>query len=271
MKKIQSLAMKKYAWLLKILVPLLAITVVAVTFARVPHWLHGAPHTAVTPPVADNGVTYSQEDKNRLNELIAVYAHMDSCRVVFASGAMDATDPADSTASLHSPFRFCKNGDELYYQTGDVEMIALKNIYVSVSHNTKKMFVGPARKVMPPFQLPADSLVRIWMSEHYTLAGSAEESKGSVRLLCGNHITCKEYRFDYDPAARVLKGLYMRLTNLNDPLNNSMDKEVKISINQWREDHIPDALLRPGSYLVQGREGWKPAGAYADYTLISLF
>lgn len=263
--------MKKITFSLKILIPILILTGVVMAFAGVPHWMYRSRPIPVVAPAADKGVVYKREDENMLRELMGVYARIDSCHELFMTGSLDARDPADSSSTLHSPFRFCRKGNELYYQTGDVEMVALEDIYITVSKSTKKMFVGPARTIISPFKMATDSMVDIWRNDHYTIDTKVVPEQTTVRLLCPNHITCKEYRYDYDPGARVLRGVYMRLTNLNDPLNTAMDKEVKMSVDLWKEKDIPMALLRTGTYLVKGTSGWKPAAAYADYTLISLF
>lgn len=264
--------MKNIAWLLKILIPVLVVTVVVVAFAGVPRWMHmPKPKQVATIVSDDSGVTYTPEEEHMLKEVIAVYARMDFCRQLYTTGILEANDPADSTVALHSPFKFCRKGNDLYYQSGEMEVIALENIYISISNQSKKIFVGPARKIISPLQMATDSLVDIWKKDHYSIDAHVLPEQTTVRLLCSNHITCKEYRYDYDPAAMVLKGVYMRLTNLDDPLNTAMDKEVRMSVDQWRETDIPPALLKTGTYLAKGKAGWEPVGAYADYTLISLF
>ena len=266
--------MKKVAWLLKILLPVIILGGVIVSFAGIPKWMHRAKPLAVAPTaptVPERGIVYSVEEKRKLGQLAAIYDHMNGCAELDASGVLTAYDPADSSATLQHPFRLCRKGKELYYQTGDMEMISLSDMYISVSHKARKIFIGPAKTVLPPFQLPTDSLAVTWQSDNYRMVTEDLPGKSRMRMLCDNHITCKEYRFDYDTAAMAVKQVYMRLTNLRDPLNNKLDKEVSLTVNEWREQHIPAALLKTSTYLVKEHDGWHATAAYAGYDLVSLY
>ncbi|MGF6848142.1 hypothetical protein QFZ51_003377 [Chitinophaga sp. W3I9] len=263
--------MKKFIWILKFILPALILGGVIISFAGVPAWMNSTSRKLSVNPASKEGVLHSMKDESALRQLIGVYAHMDSCQEFYTAGTISAKDPSDSASNLYTAYSFCRKGNEFYYQASDVETIALKDIFISVSKNTKKIFVGPARKVLPPFHMPADSLVQIWRDENYKITEDVSSGKASISMENSRHISCKEYRYEYDPSAMVLKGLYMRLTNLLDPLNDQMDKEVMITVDRWQEGTIPQKLLQKQTYLEKGSEGWEPAGAYAGYTLISLF
>lgn len=263
--------MKKFIWILKFVFPVLILGAVIISFAGVPWWMNPVIHKRSAAPAPEADGVHSMRDESALRQLIGVYAHMDSCQQFYTAGTMSAKDPSDSATNLNTTYSFCRRGNEFYYQANDVETVALKDIYISVSKNTKKIFVAPARKVLPPFQMPADSLVQIWRAENYKITEEISNSKASVSMLNNRHISCKEYRFEYDPAAMVLKGTYMRLTNLQDPLNDQMDKEVRITVDRWQEGAIPQKLLQKETYLEKRNGDWEPAGAYSGYTLISLF
>lgn len=263
--------MKKFIWILKFVFPVLILGGVIISFAGVPGWMNPAMRRQPAAPAPEEEVLHSMKDESALRQLIGVYARMDSCREFYTAGTMSAKDPSDSATNLNTTYSFCRRGNEFYYQASDVETIALKDIYISVSKNTKKIFVGPARKVLPPFRMPADSLVQIWRAEDYKISEDISSGKASVSMLNNRHISCKEYRFEYDPTAMVLKGMYMRLTNLQDPLNDQMDKEVRITVDKWQEGVVPQKLLQKETYLEKSNGGWAPAGAYSGYTVISLF
>lgn len=263
--------MKKFIWILKFVVPVLILGGVIISFAGVPGWMNPATRGLSVKPAPEEGVLHSMKDESALRQLISVYAHMDSCQEFYTAGTISAKDPSDSATNLYTAYSFCRRGNEFYYQASDVETIALKDIFISVSKNAKKIFVGPARKVLPPFHMPTDSIVQIWRDENYKITEEISSGKASISMRNSRHISCKEYRFEYDPATMVLKGQYMRLTNLLDPLNDQMDKEVVITVDRWQESVIPQKLLQKETYLQKGGEGWKPASAYAGYTLVSLF
>lgn len=263
--------MKKIVWILKLFIPCLILGGVIISFAGVPRWIRPAARPEPEMRAPEKNTVYSPEEEAKLRQLILVYAHMDSCRKLYTTGTMNTSDPSDSTGNMHSAFSFCRNENELYYQVGDAEMVALKDIYISISRSAKKIFVGPPRKVLPPFQFPADSLVQVWKSEHYSVEGDTSGAGATLRLLNPTHIACKEYRFEYNPVTMALKSQYMKLTSLADPFNDKLDKEVRIVVNRWQEGNIPDMLLRKEHYLKSGKNGWEPAGAYSGYTLIPLF
>ena len=91
-----------------------------------------------------------------------------------------------------------------------------------------------------------------------------------VSLRCANHATCKEYRFVLDTSGNVLKELYLRLTNLDDPLNTEMDKEIKVSFSRWQVNQAPANLLKRDNYVVKTHNKWVPAIAYRGYELVSI-
>lgn len=262
--------MKKIVWSWKILISLLLLGGVIIASAGIPRWLHlGKPPVVNKPPAAATPV-FGKKEEGLVRQLIAVTAHMESCPEMFISGTFNIKDPSDGTADTRQPFRLCRKGNALYYQNGDMETVALEDVYINISKDAQKMIVGPARKIVSPFQFPSDTVVQFWKSEGYTISGETHAEVSTIRMLRENHVSCKEYRYDYDSSAMVMKRIYMRLTNLRDPLNSSMDKEMTIMIDQWKEKDIPTSLLRRNTYLVKKADGWEPAGEYTGYTVVSL-
>lgn len=265
--------MKKYIISIKIIVPVLALTLVAAAFASpaVRSWLRpaGKSSAVVTPAAKDGG--YTVEDEKLLRDMLGVYAHLDSCKTFLVAGRFAATDPADSSRQMDAAFRFYKDGTQFYYRIGDNEMIALQDAYISINHTAKKIFIAPPKKVLPPFHMSTDSLLRLWKEDRYQLSATDTGDTRMLQLLCENHVTCKEYRFAYNRSKHVMQSYFMRLTDLSDPLNTALDKTVLVTINEWVEDNTPGDLLRRSRYVVRHQDNWKPAGVYRDYQLMGSF
>lgn len=262
--------MKKILLLVKTFLPLTLMAGVVIAVASSPVF-EQAPKAPVDNTAVWTAYHFSQEEKALMASVFNLYAHIDTCRTLFMSGSIRATDPADSTADMHQAFRFCRNGDELYYQLGDVEMVSLKDRFITISHQAEKIIVSPPKKLVAPFQLPVDTLMKIWERENYRVTGSLRGQDAVVSLRCANHASCKEYRFVFDPSAVSLRELYMRMTNLDDPLNEEMDREMRITLDTWKEGYVPDRLLRADTYLEGNKSSLQPAGDYGHYELINKF
>jgi hypothetical protein len=263
--------MKKYTWSIRILLPMLAILLVAGAYAGAPAirlWWYQQTVDNSTENYAPD-TPYSVEEENILKELIAVCGYMDSVLVFTVEGNMQASDPTDSANVLNTHFRYCRNGDATYYQTGNNEVATLKDAYISVNGDAKKILLSPPKEILPGLQLPADSILRIWKEDRYIVSRSITPPLVTINLLCENHITCKQYRFIYNQDTRLLHEVFMRLTDLNDPLNKQLDKPVRISYQHWQEGQVPAALFRKEHYLDVQQGSYVPSASYAGYELMS--
>lgn len=254
----------------KALLPLLLVTGVIIAVASSPVFKQDTKAPAAGT-MAWMEYHFSPEEKRLMTSVFDLYAHMDTSRVLYISGAIHATDPADSSTNMNQAFRFCRQGDELYYQLGDIEMISLKDKFITISHQAEKMIVSPPKKLVAPFQLPVDTMMKMWEMENYRVTGVVSGQDSIVSLRCADHATCKEYRFAFDPAASALRELYMRMTNLEDPLNDAMDREVKITFDTWKTGDVPEKIMQAGAYLSGRPSSWQPAGNYRHYELINKF
>lgn len=256
--------------LVKTLLPLLLLAGVVIAVASAPVFKRELREPAAST-MAWTAYHFTQEEKAMMTSVFNLYAHIDTCRTLYMSGTISATDPADSTANMNQAFRFCRSGDELYYQLGDVEMISLKDKFITISHQAEKIIVSAPKKLVAPFQLPVDTLMKIWESENYRVSGRISGQDSVVSLRCANHASCKEYRFAFDPSTAALRELCMRMTNLDDPLNEEMDREMRIALDTWKNGYVPDKLLQADTYLTGDKSSWQPAGNYRHYELINKF
>jgi hypothetical protein len=264
--------MKKYIWSAKVLLPLLAIMLVAGAYAGVPAirlwWQNKAVDT--TADIAKE-TPYSKEEEAILQELIAVCGRMDTIQRYTVEGNMQASDPADSANVMNTHFRYCKNVQEFYYQSGENEMAALKDAYITVNDGVKKVFLSPPKKVVPGFQMSADSILNIWKEDRYIVTRSEAPPLVIINLECENHITCKQYRFTYNKETQLLHKVFLRLTDFNDPLNKDKDKPVQITYTHWAEGEVPVELFRKDHYLSGEAGNYVPGKLYKDYELINNY
>jgi hypothetical protein len=145
-------------------------------------------------------------------------------------------------------------------------MVGLKDMYLAIGKDIRKIFVNAPKQIVSPFQLSSDSLLTIFKNESYQLSTSEEGDRTTLRFSCPNHVYCKEYRF-------VISGnrLYetsMRLTDLSDPLNDAKDTRVKITITHWQESNLPLNLLKAATYVKMQNGILAPSGSYVNYELI---
>lgn len=268
--------MKKYTWSVKILLPLLGVLLVAATYAGVPAirgwWKERMINTAqesIPDPVIKT--PYTVEEAQILQELIAICGHMDSLHQFSVEGNIQASDPADSVNVLDTHFRYCRNGKAFYYRAGDNETIVLADASIAVNSSVKKIFLGPPKAILPALHMPADSILNIWKEDRYTITRSAAPPLVTINLVCENHVTCKQYRFIYNENTRLLNEVYLRLTDLNDPLNKEMDKPVKITYHHWEEGKVPGALFKKDHYVTVQGGSYVPSSLYRDYELLSTY
>jgi len=264
--------MKKYIWSAKIILPILAIMLVAAAYAGVPvirvWWQNKVADTTVDE---DKETPYTKEEEAILQELINLCGRMDTIHRYTVEGNMQATDPAGSANVVNTSFRYCRNGQEFYYQAGDNEMAALTDVYIAVNSGVKKVFLAPPKEVIPAFHMPADSILRIWKEDRYTVTKNVAPPLVTINLVCENHVTCKQYSFTYNQDTRLLDKVFLRLTDFNDPLNKEKDKPVQITYHRWAEGQVPAELFQKDHY-VKGRDGnYTAAPSYPDYELISNY
>ncbi|WP_160717995.1 hypothetical protein [Chitinophaga solisilvae] len=265
--------MKKYTIWIKVLLPVVILSAMLVTVFATPalRRVFLKENTQREAFVPDAQHRFSETEKAQLSSIFRLYAHLDSCTKLYISGVFSAVDHADSLANISQEFIFSRNGNEFYYKIGSTEMISLADAFITISHDAGKIIVSRPKKLAAPFQLPMDTLFKVWDNENYRVHAGISKGDSVVSLTCANHATCKEYRFVFNPETLSLKENYMRLTNLRDPFNPDMDKEVHTVITLWKEDYVNGKILDMGSYLSGSAPQWTPAGAYKDYKLVNAF
>lgn len=262
--------MRKYIWSAKILLPLLVVLLVAVAYAGVPTIKSWWKEKAVEEPVAavNQSLPYTQAEDEILSELLTVCARMEKIQQFSVEGNIHASDPSDSANVLRTDFRYCRDGQRFYYKAGDNETVTLPDAYVTVNSKVRKIFLSPPMEVLPPLQLPLDTLMKVWKTDRYLVTKSVAAPLVTVNLVCENHITCKQYRFTYDQDTRLLTRVFMRLTDMEDPLNKKRDKPVEIIYSHWVEGKVQPELFSKRRYVEGEADRYTPGKLYQDYEVV---
>jgi hypothetical protein len=259
--------MKKYLTSGKILIILLSVLLTAGSFAAIPllrsWWKPAEKVVAETPP------SYGKKETELLKGLLAVYARIDTLQVLDMGGQITTTDPSDPVNNLRADFNYCKKGELIYYRLGDNEMVQLPDVNISANSTVKKMFVTPPKQIITAPHLPVDSIIALWQNDSYTVSSTEIDEQVTITFLCEEHVTCKELKITYNRASHKMNNVYMRLTNLSDPLNKKLDREVNVVFNRWEEVIAAGKYFTLSDYVTQKAGVWQPAAGYSSYRLIS--
>jgi hypothetical protein len=261
--------MKKYIHSIKAIILILILAIAAGAFAGAPLlriWQQKA-----TIVKAEKSIGLGMADELALKKLMSVFGRMSEITSLYAVGEISAIDPSVPDNKMNTTFIYCRDNERLYYRVGNQEVISLPDIYIAVNHDIKKIFISQAKITLPPLQMSVDSLLHLWKGENYTLSETVSGKLTTVDMRCDNHITCKEYKAVYDVEKQFVTAVYMRLTNLDDPLNDKMDRQVAMSFNEWEERKAPPELFRLSQYVHREREIYLPASRLKDYELMTSF
>jgi hypothetical protein len=259
--------MNKYLTSGKIIILILSVTLTAAAFAGMPllrSWWHPTPETTT-----DEHPRYGKKEAAILKELVAIYRRMDTLSVLDMGGKMTATDPAAPENDMSTDFSYCKKGTLLYYRMGESEMVQFPEVNISANKAVNKMFLTPPKTVITAPHLPVDSIIALWEDDRYTIAATETDQQVTVTLLSERHVACKELRITYNRASHKMNSIYMRLTNLSDPLNKALDRQMNVTFDKWEEEVADGKYFNLSSYLQKDGASWQPAGLYRNYKLIS--
>ncbi len=216
-------------------------------------------------------MTYNEEEMAGLEEMLDVFRKLDSMKAYYFEGRLSLTDPADSSQNVSVNFRYARLGDSTYYQLGENRILSIPRVYISVDDAVKKVFVaGQQEQRTSPFRIPTDTLMDQFRMEGYGISIKAVNGIKTIRLHRENHITCKEYRLAYDDR-HLIRQLYTRFTNLNDPLNRSMDKETLVTVDRWQQGSVPAGLLDMHSFIREVSGKIQPSASLEGYEIVTAF
>ncbi len=209
----------------------------------------------------------NKQDKAVLDELTKVLHAMDTVTILTATGMMDAQDFADSSNTMQVDFCYTRNGDQGYYRVGQNEMVSLREAYIVVAHDLKKIFVSAPKEVINPVRLPASTEATFLSREMYKVSRTENNGLTQIALINNKHASCREYRISFDSAA-VIRSAVMRMPNPMKLEDVTKDKVLKITVNSWELGVVRRDLLRMDRYLVQEQGQLLPSARLKGYELV---
>lgn len=217
--------------------------------------------------------TVPAPDKAILEKFEQVCKKMNDVKGNYTLGGViniiDRANPAD--AMDHVDFLFCKQGDEFYYRLGKTITLNEQGLYLYIDNQSRRIMLSPQKKVQYDAGMKqfADMGANI-RSEHYKMTSKINGDEQTISLVNEHHISCKQYTITFNRQNLKVKYLYMRLTNLNDPLNKANEKVVTVSISKWDNTADVSGYLSKDNVVKNVKGGWRTVNVYRNYELIKM-
>lgn len=238
---------------ISILIPVIVILIAAGAFAS-----SSLRKNVTAIPETNN----DKEQDLILKELSALLHSMDTITVTTIAGTIDARDLADSSADMHTEFMYSRNGNTAYYRIGETEMISLKEGYIAIVHDVKKIFLSPPKEVVNPVKVSLNAEIASLKKEGYKVSRKPANALTEISLLNKTHITCREYHVAFDSTG-VIRKMNTRFTDPAEPKDRERDKLLDLNIHTWQNKANAE-LLRMDHYIING----VPVKALQGYELI---
>ncbi|WP_316824682.1 hypothetical protein [Pedobacter miscanthi] len=145
------------------------------------------------------------------------------------SGKLSVHNGSDSSENVSKlPYRLIKRGTAFYSSLGLTETLNANGLYVFVDKVQKKILVSQGKKITAQNILPdMQQMIKRMKEEEYQIRENVvSPTENKISLLNPNHIQCKEYSIYFDKANLHAKGVSIRMSNIDDPLNDKKDKTV---------------------------------------------
>jgi len=168
-------------------------------------------------------------------------------------------------------FMFCKQGNEFYYKLGKAIMLNENGLYLYIDLRNKTILISPQKKVVYDigFKQFADVAATV-RSENYKISSTESGNEQTISVVNEHHITCKQYALSFDKRNMKINKLYMRLTNINDPLRTDNEKIISATISRWDDTADLGAFLTAGKVVNNIKGRWVLTGEFKNYQLISM-
>lgn len=187
-------------------------------------------------------------------------------------GVINIIDRANPAGAMdHVNFLFCKQGDEFYYQLGKIITLNGQGVYLYIDNQSKRVMLSPQKKVQYDAGMKqfADMGANI-QSEHYKITSAINGDEQTISLVNERHISCKQHTITFNRHSLKVKYLYMRLTNLNDPLNKANEKVITVKINEWDNTADISRYLSKDKVITNVKGRWKTVNVFRNYELIKM-
>lgn len=250
----------------KVLATILVLLTTAAAIAGIPVLLkHKAPEP-VSPAAKAHAI--SKHDQAILTEMYTVSHLLDTMTVYTIEGSIRVRDLKDSTNNMESRYLYTRSGNNMYYMLGQNEMVSLQAFYLSVSHDTKELFLSAPKQVENPMSSPVDMEVKRMGQEGFQITRSSENGLVTITMSNPSHITMRYYSLTYDSTGWMTK-TDMRMADELYPADKSKDKLITISVKKFEPLKAREDLLKPEHYLRQQGDEMIPVAALKDYELIN--
>jgi hypothetical protein len=258
---------KKYIWLMALGV--MAALGGAAAIAGIPLFIRQDVDTADSTPAAK--LKERAPDKKQqtiLNEFYLKLHAMDSMKVGTVEGETSVKDLADSTNATSVHFLYSRNDSMAYYRIGSSEMISLKNAYIAIEHDVKKIFLSGPREIVSPVRLPADKEVHFFWNEGYEVR-KRQETNGLTEISLTNptHISCRELRISFDSAG-LIRQSFRRISSDITPELAETDRLMNTEVRSWEVGKARAELMKLERYVIVSNGMVQASPSLKDYELL---
>jgi len=188
------------------------------------------------------------------------------------AGVINIKNPTNPALEVKNvSFLFCKSGSEFYYKLGTTETLNENGVYLYIDHDRRNIMFSAQKQVaydQGPLKTPDVSAML--KSEHYRLLSSARGDERTITLLNEHHVSCKQYSLTFDNADLKLRRLFMRLTNLSDPGDQSTEEVVDVRIIQWDKTADLARYLTKNQVVRISGKNISGTGIFKNYKVIKM-
>lgn len=188
------------------------------------------------------------------------------------SGILSIHDGNDSSANIdNAAYCFIKRDSSFYYKMNLVEMVNTRSYCLQVDGQQKKIMLSPHKSINPQLMFPnMDKLVARLQEEKYSVVElPAPDGFRKITLVNSHHVTCKEYSITFNSETFKPSEVFIRLTNLDDPLNSKMDKTISMKYSE-KNDINQQELLSIERMVIKTDKGFKAVNGYSGYEVIEI-
>lgn len=185
------------------------------------------------------------------------------------SGNLSVHNGSDSSQNVSKlPYRLIKRGTTFYSSLGLTETLNANGLYIYVDKGQKKILVSQGKKITAQNILPdMQQLIKRMKEEEYQIRENVVNAAESrISLLNPNHIQCKEYAIYFDKTNLHVKGVSIRMSNIDDPLNAKKDKTVDFRYANMLAD--ASKLMSTRILKKLGKNQYSTTDAYKGYEVI---
>ena len=222
---------------------------------------------------ADTAKRVPEPDKALLSQFELLCKKMEDVKGDYTLGGViniiDKVNPADRMD--HVGFLFCKQGDEFYYKLGNTVTLNEQGVYLYIDYLARRIMLSAKKEVIYDMGLKQFADIGATVrSENYTMTSKITGEEQTISLINEHHISCKEYALTFDKRDMKIRRLYMRLTNLDDPLNKAKEKVIDVSITRWDDSADLSRYISKSEVIRPENGGWRTAIGFKGYELIKM-